>query len=281
MSHQQNHEEEVKLRLKFEGKFNIMHSEHRELQINYDRKLRELTAAQNLVKEHEYRVEIQSKELIKVKQIVVNQEAQISSLAEFKQMAEKDIRNKNNTLLSAEMQKIEAMDNFQLQRYEVQESMKDLNDIKSKMEIQAAQVVDLQAALAAAKAERKVYESDRDKLQEEYHALASKFETRQGSIDELAAKLDAVNTSSKIQYNELTSLRRTHESTDKQLSEMLVENAETKAKDKTLEFNNKQLSTDINITQEQLQKMNDERHKLQEKLEKMTVTANLNAEQRN
>ena len=196
-------------------------------------------------------------------------------------MAEKDIRNKNNTLLSAEMQKIEAMDNFQLQRYEVQESMKDLNDIKSKMEIQAAQVVDLQAALAAAKAERKVYESDRDKLQEEYHALASKFETRQGSIDELAAKLDAVNTSSKIQYNELTSLRRTHESTDKQLSEMLVENAETKAKDKTLEFNNKQLSTDINITQEQLQKMNDERHKLQEKLEKMTVTANLNAEQRN
>ena len=28
-----NHEEEVKLRIKFEGKFNVMTDEHRELQI--------------------------------------------------------------------------------------------------------------------------------------------------------------------------------------------------------------------------------------------------------
>ena len=45
MQNTKNHEEEVKLRLKFEGKFNTMHDEHRELQIRHDRTLRELIAA--------------------------------------------------------------------------------------------------------------------------------------------------------------------------------------------------------------------------------------------
>ena len=53
MQNTKNHEEEVKLRLKFEGKFNTMHDEHRELQIRHDRTLRELIAAQKLIKEHE------------------------------------------------------------------------------------------------------------------------------------------------------------------------------------------------------------------------------------
>ena len=37
MVNTKNHEEEVKLRLKFEGKFNSMQSEHRELQIRHGR----------------------------------------------------------------------------------------------------------------------------------------------------------------------------------------------------------------------------------------------------
>jgi hypothetical protein len=41
MQNNKNHEEEVKLRLKFEGKFNKMLLEHRELQIRYDRLLKE------------------------------------------------------------------------------------------------------------------------------------------------------------------------------------------------------------------------------------------------
>lgn len=56
MSHQQNHEEEVKLRLKFEGKFNNMHSDHRELQINHDRKLVEFVSAQRQVKDYEQEI---------------------------------------------------------------------------------------------------------------------------------------------------------------------------------------------------------------------------------
>ena len=42
MQHTKNHEEEVKLRLKFEGKFNTMHDTHRELQIRHERTLVEL-----------------------------------------------------------------------------------------------------------------------------------------------------------------------------------------------------------------------------------------------
>lgn len=45
MQHTKNHEEEVKLRLKFEGKFNTMHDTHRELQIRHERTLVELRQA--------------------------------------------------------------------------------------------------------------------------------------------------------------------------------------------------------------------------------------------
>lgn len=62
----------MKLRLKFEGKFNNMHSDHRELQINHERKLVELCAAQKLVKEHEVLAAARSLELIEVKQQNVN-----------------------------------------------------------------------------------------------------------------------------------------------------------------------------------------------------------------
>jgi len=47
MQNTKNHEEEVKLRLKFEGKFNTMHDEHRELQIRHERTLKELNSAQH------------------------------------------------------------------------------------------------------------------------------------------------------------------------------------------------------------------------------------------
>ena len=44
MQNTKNHEEEVKLRLKFEGKFNTMHDTHRELQIRHERTLKEFYA---------------------------------------------------------------------------------------------------------------------------------------------------------------------------------------------------------------------------------------------
>ena len=44
MQNTKNHEEEVKLRLKFEGKFNTMHDTHRELQIRHERTLKEFFA---------------------------------------------------------------------------------------------------------------------------------------------------------------------------------------------------------------------------------------------
>ena len=45
MQNTKNHEEEVKLRLKFEGKFNEMQSEHRVLTIRYGRMDTELKTA--------------------------------------------------------------------------------------------------------------------------------------------------------------------------------------------------------------------------------------------
>jgi hypothetical protein len=45
MQNTKNHEEEVKLRLKFEAKLNNLYSSHRELTIKYDRNLSELLLA--------------------------------------------------------------------------------------------------------------------------------------------------------------------------------------------------------------------------------------------
>jgi len=66
MQNSKNHEEEVKLRLKFEGKFNTMHDEHRELQIRHERTLKELAAAQHELASSEKVVTDQSEELVKI-----------------------------------------------------------------------------------------------------------------------------------------------------------------------------------------------------------------------
>ena len=44
MQNSKNHEEEVKLRLKFEGKFNNMNDSKRELDIRHDRLIKEKVA---------------------------------------------------------------------------------------------------------------------------------------------------------------------------------------------------------------------------------------------
>ena len=64
MQNTKNHEEEVKLRLKFEGKFNTMHDTHRELEIRHDRTLKELRAVQMDLKEAEELAAVKSAGLI-------------------------------------------------------------------------------------------------------------------------------------------------------------------------------------------------------------------------
>ena len=250
MSHQQNHEEEVKLRLKFEGKFNNMHTEHRELKINHDRKLLELLAAQKLVKEHEEVVAEQSKELIMLREQNVKYEAIIADLKEHKLMADRDIRNKNNTLLSAEQSRLEAVDSFQLQRYEMQESVKDLNDIRSKMNMQDEKIKDLVGSLEAAKLERNVFESEAEKLRKVNEEVTAQFEERHGKIEELSTELEAIKCRELIYKDELDQLRKKLETTKKQLSQISEQNAETKAKDLTLDRENKKLVKDLADTQE-------------------------------
>ena len=60
MQNTKNHEEEVKLRLKFEGKFNTMHDNHRELEIRHERTLKELYAAQQSLKKAEDEARVKS-----------------------------------------------------------------------------------------------------------------------------------------------------------------------------------------------------------------------------
>lgn len=71
MQNTKNHEEEVKLRLKFEGKFNTMHDTHRELEIRHDRTLKELRVVQMELKESEDIASVKSNELIDIQRVKV------------------------------------------------------------------------------------------------------------------------------------------------------------------------------------------------------------------
>ena len=63
MQNSKNHEDEVRLRLKFEGKFNTMHEEHRELEIRFERRGKELRDTQRLVAKYETEYRKASSEL--------------------------------------------------------------------------------------------------------------------------------------------------------------------------------------------------------------------------
>ena len=66
MQHTKNHEEEVKLRLKYEGKFNTMHDTHRELTIQHERTLVELRTAQTDLAAAESEAKVKSGELVEL-----------------------------------------------------------------------------------------------------------------------------------------------------------------------------------------------------------------------
>lgn len=185
-------------------------------------------------------------------------------------MAEKEIRNQTNTLISAEQKKLDAMDSFQLQRYAVQESVKDMNDIKCTMNIQEQKIKDLDAALNAAKIEKTVFEQESDRLRILNEEITQKFESRHGRIEEVETELEAIKCTDLIQKDELQDLRRRLETSQKQLDLITEVNAETRAKDQTLDVSNKKISIEMLSVQDQLQQMNVDRHRLMVELKNMT-----------
>ena len=112
MQNTKNHEEEVKLRLKFEGKFNTMHDTHRELQIRHERTLKEYFASQQLLAASENEARKMNQELIDLQKVKTQQDTLITQLQEYKQLTEKDLRKKNMTLRTAEEKLTHAVDNF-------------------------------------------------------------------------------------------------------------------------------------------------------------------------
>lgn len=180
MQNTKNHEEEVKLRLKFEGKFNTMHDTHRELQIRHDRTLKEYILTQNELKVSEEKLAVKSTEFIDLQKVKFEQDTLIAQLKEYKQVAEKELKKKNMTLRTAEMQRSKATDNYELQRYEVQESIKDLNSVKAKMEIYEQQIEHLKGVVDASKLEKEENELVRLKIQREYQRVNKEFEDREG-----------------------------------------------------------------------------------------------------
>lgn len=49
----------------------------------------------------------------------VKYESELSELKEYKVVTQKDLRNKNNTLMTAEQTRLQALNDVQLKQYEV------------------------------------------------------------------------------------------------------------------------------------------------------------------
>lgn len=220
MQNTKNHEEEVKLRLKFEGKFNTMHDTHRELEIRHDRTLVELRMAQQQLKESEDEAKVKSTELVTIQKVRVEQDSLIATLKEYKLVTEKEIKKKNLILRTADTKRTQAQDNYELKRYEVQESAKDLNDVKTKMDVQTQEIEHLRGILAANQLEKDEIESARQKIKTKYKKIKAQFEERAGQIELYQADSEAKTQTVKEYITELEPLRKQNESLENKLNDI-------------------------------------------------------------
>ena len=70
--------------------------------------------------------------------------------------------------MAAQQQSTKAIEEFELKRYEIQESAKDLNDFKLKMDVQTQEIEHLKAIIQAGKLEKEESELARLKIKGKY-----------------------------------------------------------------------------------------------------------------
>ena len=119
MQIQRNHEEEVTLRLKFEGKLNSLNTAYRELEIKYDRVQQQLEQSTFQQVRLDALCKSQSEELIALRTRETDQLSQLDILREFKAAALVEIDNKNKLLMAAEDARKTAIDEADLIKYQV------------------------------------------------------------------------------------------------------------------------------------------------------------------
>ena len=81
------------------------------------------------------------------------------------------MKKKNLNLMTAQRSQAKAIEGFELQRYEVQESNKDLNDVKTKMEVQTQEIEHLRGVIQASKLEKEEMELARLKIKGKYQKI--------------------------------------------------------------------------------------------------------------
>ena len=118
------------------------------------------------------------------------------------------------------------------------------------MELQTTQIKDLQAALSASQVAKKHHKNELDKLQKEYDWISDEYKDRHGAIETLKGQLEAQQQTNSLQKIELDHIRRQLDDLKKKIETMKEQQAETHAKDQTLEVNNKLLQKDVYQTQD-------------------------------
>lgn len=210
MQNTKNHEDEVKLRLKFEGKFNKMHAEHRELEIKHNRTVQELKSAIEAKEKGELQINENSEELISLKNLRAEHESKIASLAEFKQQAERQIRRNGSKIQNAEKSALSANEQTQLHQYKVLENDKKMIDIQTQLSQKNSSVLHLQNVIEEMKTKlNEVSESESmfKSKYEESNEVNSKLIARQDAIE---AELALNVTQNKEFRKELDGLRNSN-----------------------------------------------------------------------
>ena len=87
------------------------------------------------MKKLEDEAKLKSKELIDVMMIKEKQETKIQELQDYKKVAEKELKKINMSIKTAENARAKMHDDYELQRYANQEGLKDINEIKVRMEV--------------------------------------------------------------------------------------------------------------------------------------------------
>ena len=135
----------MQLRLKFESKLNNMHSAHRDLESKYKRVLNDLTNAQKQVKILTEKMAQRNTEVTELKTVKAEYESTMAQDKEEIASNKRELQIKNRQLRETEQRSLKVADELDIFRYKVQECMKDITELKLKLDVQQSTIDGLES----------------------------------------------------------------------------------------------------------------------------------------
>ena len=192
----------------------------------------------------------------------IQQNTLIEELKEYKKYAEKEFKKKNAMILAADQKRNEAYESLENERFKIRDNDISQDDLRTRLEVRQQEVNHFQALIDAMKVEKEEVELARLKIKGKYTKIKAEFEARVDAVDYLSGKLDFVEKKMKETTKELDPMRVRVKDLEEALEIWREDYMVMKTKKKDFERDNRTILKDLKISQQQVQELNESRHKL-------------------